>query len=84
MEKAIKDLGLDLGRTDFFITHHHLDHFGAVSRFLRGNSNIYISKPEAEFIERVASGEVQAETASLPRSIGFPGEESARCGFPIL
>jgi glyoxylase-like metal-dependent hydrolase (beta-lactamase superfamily II) len=72
MEKAIKDLGSDLGRTDFFITHHHLDHFGAVSRFLRGNSNIYISKPEAEFIERVASGEVQAETAGFLEVLGFP------------
>jgi glyoxylase-like metal-dependent hydrolase (beta-lactamase superfamily II) len=72
MEKAIKDLGVDLGRTDFFITHHHLDHFAAVSRFLRGNSNIFISKPEAEFIERVALGEVQAETAVFLEVLGFP------------
>jgi glyoxylase-like metal-dependent hydrolase (beta-lactamase superfamily II) len=72
MEKAIQNLGLDLGRTDFFITHHHLDHFGSVSRFLRGTSHIYISKPEAEFIERVASGEVQAETAVFLEVLGFP------------
>jgi glyoxylase-like metal-dependent hydrolase (beta-lactamase superfamily II) len=72
MEKAIKELGLDLECTDFFITHHHLDHFSAVSRFLRGNSNICISKPEAEFIERVASGEVQAETAGFLEVLGFP------------
>ncbi len=72
MEKAIEDLGLDLGRTDFFITHHHLDHFGAVSRFLRGKSKIYISKPEADFIERVASGEVQAETRDFLEMLGFP------------
>ena len=84
MEKAIEDLGLDLGRTDFFITHHHLDHFSAVSRFLRGKSNIYISKPEAEFIERVASGEVQAETGVFLEMLGFPGKESDGCGFPIL
>jgi glyoxylase-like metal-dependent hydrolase (beta-lactamase superfamily II) len=58
MEKAIGDLGLDMERTDFFITHHHLDHFGAVSRLLRGSSCIYMSKPEADFIERVAPGEV--------------------------
>jgi glyoxylase-like metal-dependent hydrolase (beta-lactamase superfamily II) len=72
MEKSIEDLGLDLGRTDFFITHHHLDHFSAVSRFLRGESNIYISRPEAEFIERVASGEVQAETGVFLEMLGFP------------
>jgi glyoxylase-like metal-dependent hydrolase (beta-lactamase superfamily II) len=72
MEKAIEDLGLDLGRTNFFITHHHLDHFSAVSRFLRGESNICISRLEAEFIERVASGEVQAETGVFLEMLGFP------------
>jgi len=72
MEKSIEDLGLDLGRTDFFITHHHLDHFSSVSRFLRETSRIYISRPEAEFIERVASGEVQAETGVFLEMLGFP------------
>jgi glyoxylase-like metal-dependent hydrolase (beta-lactamase superfamily II) len=72
MGKAIKDLGLDLGRADFFITHHHLDHFSAVSRFLSGTSLIYISKPEAEFVERIASGEVEAETAVFLEMLGFP------------
>jgi glyoxylase-like metal-dependent hydrolase (beta-lactamase superfamily II) len=72
VEKAIEDLGLDLGRTDFFITHHHLDHFGSVSRFLSGTSRIYISKPEAEFIERIASGEVEAETGVFLEMLGFP------------
>jgi glyoxylase-like metal-dependent hydrolase (beta-lactamase superfamily II) len=71
MEKAIDDLGLDLGRTDFFITHHHLDHFSAVPRFLSGTSHIYISKPEAEFVERIASGEVEAETAVFIEMLGF-------------
>ncbi len=32
MEQAIGGLGLDLGRTDCFITHHHLDHFGSAIR----------------------------------------------------
>jgi glyoxylase-like metal-dependent hydrolase (beta-lactamase superfamily II) len=72
MEKAILDLGVDPGHTDFFITHHHLDHFSAVSRFLSGESNIYLSKPEAEFIERVASGEVEADTGVFLEMLGFP------------
>ena len=72
MENAIRDLGLDLGRTDFFITHHHLDHFSAVSRFLSGISHIYISRPEGEFIERVASGEVLEEMEAFLELLGFP------------
>jgi len=72
MEKAITELGLDLRCTDFFITHHHLDHFSSVSRFLRETSHIYISKPEAEFIERVASGEVESEMGVFLEMLGFP------------
>jgi len=76
MEKAVEDLGLDLQRTDFFITHHHLDHFSAVSRFLSKTSLIYISKPEAEFIERIASGEAEAETVAFLEMMGFPAKQS--------
>jgi glyoxylase-like metal-dependent hydrolase (beta-lactamase superfamily II) len=75
MEKAIEVLGVDLGRTDFFITHHHLDHFSAVSRFLSGTSHIYISEPEAEFVERIASGEVKEETAVFLGILGFPEKD---------
>jgi glyoxylase-like metal-dependent hydrolase (beta-lactamase superfamily II) len=71
MEKAIGDLGLDMERTDFFITHHHFDHFGAVSRMLRGSSRIYMSKPEAGFIERVASGDVSEEMVLFFEMLGF-------------
>ncbi|MBN1568705.1 MAG: MBL fold metallo-hydrolase [Acidobacteria bacterium] len=72
MEKAVVDLGLDLERTDFFITHHHLDHFSAVSRFLREASHIYISRPEAEFIERIAAEEVEGEMRIFLEMLGFP------------
>jgi glyoxylase-like metal-dependent hydrolase (beta-lactamase superfamily II) len=72
MEKAIQALGVDLNRTDIFVTHHHLDHFGSVSRFLRETSRIFLSKPEAEFIMQVASGEVAAEIAEFLVLLGFP------------
>jgi glyoxylase-like metal-dependent hydrolase (beta-lactamase superfamily II) len=75
MEKAIGELGLDMERTDFFVTHHHLDHFGSVSRFLGKTSRVYISRPEAEFIERVASGEVQQETGHFLEMLGFPEKD---------
>jgi glyoxylase-like metal-dependent hydrolase (beta-lactamase superfamily II) len=72
MERAIGYLGLDMDQTDFFITHHHLDHFGAVSGLLGRASRIYISKLEAEFIEQVASGEVLGDLAVFLEMLGFP------------
>jgi glyoxylase-like metal-dependent hydrolase (beta-lactamase superfamily II) len=77
MESAVRHLGLDLDRTDFFVTHHHLDHFGAVSGLIRDTSLIYISKPEAEFIERVALGNVTEELAIFFKKLGFSEMEPA-------
>ena len=78
MEKAIQDLGVDLERTDFFITHHHLDHFGSVCSLLRSSSRIYISGPEARFINRIASGEVEAEIGKFLEVLGFPEKEPVK------
>lgn len=75
MANAMEVLGIDLGRTDFFITHHHLDHFGAVSRFLSRTSRIYIGRLEAEFIAKVASGEVEAEMGEFLEMLGFPDKD---------
>jgi glyoxylase-like metal-dependent hydrolase (beta-lactamase superfamily II) len=72
IENAIAELGVDLERTDFFTTHHHLDHFGGVSRFLSRASRIFISKPEADFIERIASGGVEEELGVFLEMLGFP------------
>ncbi len=77
MENAIGNLGLDLGRTDFFITHHHLDHYSSVSRFLSATSHIYISRAEAEFLERIAKGEVDTEMAVFLKMLGFPEQKPA-------
>jgi len=30
MQAGLKELGIDAGKTDFFITHLHADHFGLV------------------------------------------------------
>lgn len=75
MANAIGVLGIDLRRTDFFTTHHHLDHFGAVSRFLSRSSRIYIGRLEAEFIAKVASGEVEAELRAFFEMLGFPDKD---------
>lgn len=95
IEQAIETLRLDRGRTDFFVTHHHLDHFSAVSRFLSATSYVYISKPEADFIGQVASGEAESEIAVFLGIMGFPeknpkfvvsqlfGKEYARHSWPF-
>ncbi len=51
MQTGLSDLGIDLSRTDFFITHLHADHFGLVSRLATQTSQIFFSRPDAEIME---------------------------------
>ena len=51
MQAGLAVLGVDLDRTDFFITHLHADHFGLVGRLKTEKSRIYFNRPDSELIE---------------------------------
>ena len=51
MQSGLRELDIDLDRTDFFITHLHADHFGLVARLLSKNSRLFFNRPEMELIE---------------------------------
>lgn len=74
MQLALNKLGVDLGRTDFFITHHHPDHFSLVSHFMTDGSVIYINRLEANLVESIASGSALIDLGHLFETIGFPGK----------
>ena len=78
MRKALKDLDIDLARTDFFMTHHHGDHFGLVGRLIAKGAVIYISGPEAGMIERIRSREILADVTGFIEVTGFPEKDLSR------
>jgi glyoxylase-like metal-dependent hydrolase (beta-lactamase superfamily II) len=51
MYAGFKEIGIDLRRTNFFVTHMHADHLGLISTLATDTSKIYFNKPEAEWIE---------------------------------
>lgn len=50
--KALEKLNINLDRTDFFITHLHVDHAGLVSNLASNESKIYISANAINYDER--------------------------------
>ncbi|MCL5405840.1 MAG: MBL fold metallo-hydrolase [Deltaproteobacteria bacterium] len=48
MQHAIAALSIDMDRTDLFITHFHIDHFGLVPRIISKNTRIYFNRIETE------------------------------------
>jgi len=72
MQLGLKQLDIDLAKTDFFITHLHADHFGLVSKLVTGTSRVFFNRPETELIE--ASGWWERMVAYAARN-GFPESE---------
>jgi len=51
MQAGLTELGIDLRKTDFFITHMHADHLGLVLNLAAEGAKIYFNKRDADGIE---------------------------------
>jgi glyoxylase-like metal-dependent hydrolase (beta-lactamase superfamily II) len=51
MMAGLRRVGIDLEKSDIFVTHLHADHFGSVAKLATDTSNIYFSRPEKELLE---------------------------------
>ncbi len=76
---ALRELGVDLNKTDFFITHLHADHSGLVGRLATPTSKVYYSEVEASIIGGgIGEGEAHGhwrDMAEYYLANGFPPEE---------
>jgi len=72
MEAGLKQLGVDLGKTDFFITHSHIDHIGLVSKLATSSSKVYLNRPDAD---RVRQGFRLEDFIGFARMNGFPEKD---------
>ena len=72
MLSSLKLLGVELNRTDFFITHLHVDHVGLVGNLVSSTSTkVYFNKPEAGIINSMSSVERWQRLGEIYKSHGF-------------
>lgn len=50
---GLDEVGADLERTDFFVTHMHADHSALVPKLARNGSRVYFNRPDAEVFEGI-------------------------------
>ena len=75
MQASLKELGINLKETEFFITHSHGDHFGLVTRLAHPDSTIHINKLEVGIIEKVRSGAILSDVRDFLQLSGFPEKD---------
>ena len=72
MQSGLRQLRVDLRKTDFFITHIHSDHLGLVSNLITDTSRIYFNQPDAD---RFNSGIHLDDFVNYARLNGYPENE---------
>ena len=80
MHSNLEALGVDLKKTDFFITHLHADHLGLTSSLATETSRVYFSQKEADYTndEITKTGELWKKRDAEFLSNGFPEDELQR------
>jgi len=72
MMAGLHKVGIDLEKSDIFITHLHADHFGLVTKLATDSSRVYFSRPEKELME---SWEGFDDMIAYAAKNGFPENE---------
>ena len=74
---ALKELHVDMARTDLFITHLHADHSGLAADLMTPTSRAYASALDGEGINAFGRGERWEDLLDYARKSGFPAVELA-------
>jgi glyoxylase-like metal-dependent hydrolase (beta-lactamase superfamily II) len=72
MVAGLRELGVDIRKTDFFITHLHSDHLGLVSTLAPETSKIFFNRPDAD---RFNAGIRLSDFVNFARLHGLPEDE---------
>jgi glyoxylase-like metal-dependent hydrolase (beta-lactamase superfamily II) len=75
MQAGLKELEIDIRKTDFFITHLHTDHLGLVSSLVTDSSTIYFNQPDGN---RIKSGIFLDDLMNFACLNGFSEKELQR------
>lgn len=71
---SLKDLNVDMEKTDIFLTHLHSDHTGLVNKIAHKNSKIYIGKIDYEYMFENIEGFNWKRSEKRFAEEGFPYE----------
>jgi glyoxylase-like metal-dependent hydrolase (beta-lactamase superfamily II) len=72
MQTALKKLGVQVEKTDLFLTHCHGDHIGFAALLIRVGSTVYTNRLEADHVREVESGALTREFRALYQMSGIP------------
>lgn len=76
MNASLQKLGVDLNRTDFFITHLHADHMGLVGTLAKDSAKVYFNEKEAKRANSAHDNEYWQRILNVYVANGFAAEDA--------
>lgn len=78
MSASLQKLGVDLNKTDIFVTHFHVDHIGLAGTLATDNSKVYLNERETRQMNSVRDNWVGHWKKLLDVYVanGFPAEDA--------
>lgn len=74
LREGLDELGINIEKTDLFLTHNHADHSGLASKIMKKDSIIYMSKVDYDYL-LYSYKNLWIEIDELYKYEGFPIEE---------
>jgi len=74
LKEGLEELNIDIDKTEMFLTHLHSDHTGLVTKIMKDDSNIYMSKIDYEYIKYTTDAYWNIVDEEYIKE-GFPVEE---------
>jgi glyoxylase-like metal-dependent hydrolase (beta-lactamase superfamily II) len=80
LAEGIRALGIDMGRTDIFLTHCHADHTGNAKHIASNSSIIFVSAADKAIIDSMVEDKAKLRKRYGDRMVlyGFPRDEIER------
>jgi glyoxylase-like metal-dependent hydrolase (beta-lactamase superfamily II) len=75
LQTCLKQLGGNLSKTDYFITHYHMDHLGLAATLATDESKIFLSQQDACKVDEIMYGNLWSDVIQFTVTNGFPEME---------
>ena len=68
LNAGLAEIGLDMDRTDFFVTHLHADHLGLVSTLIKEGGKIFMGEGDVVILKKISAPD-RCEFLALARKV---------------
>ncbi len=84
LQTGLRELDIDMNKTDIYLTHHHSDHSGLVNEIATENTQVFMSRIDAEYLVFMYSQQGRDSMYQTNIEAGFTQEQAEHARSSVL